>query len=259
MLSDITTVDRTNYIGLPLPSPLNTPENVECARKQRLYETTLKMSKDDKAAHINSCKTHVDKHLCSLCHCTLSGTKVKSAKDRNDLIPVDIFVSSVGGKESISKGTSILNNILSKEYYEESSNNAYCLRCCKCILCDECLVAWVKLYGKTVWDKKYSPRVVPKCPCCLSPALPNTDVAKATTDHKEADDDTAVTETPLFSLGDMIIDTCMKGSITSRFLSVLSNIYSSLTSRRHVPITNCMIKRCIGGVFIKKRNASQSK
>ena len=52
----------------------------------------------------------------------------------------------------------MLNNILSEGYYQESTNVCYCLRCCKCVICDECLVEWVRLYGKKVSDRKYSPR-----------------------------------------------------------------------------------------------------
>ena len=109
-------------------------------------------------------------------------------------------------------------------------------------------------------DKKYCPRVVPRCPCCLSLAMPNVDVARTT---EEKDEQISVSETPLFSLGDLILDTRSgecglrgvlgelgEGSITARFISVLQRTYATLLTRCH--ISNFMIKKCVGGVFVDR-------
>ena len=112
-------------------------------------------------------------------------------------------------------------------------------------------------------DKTYSPRVVPRCPCCVSLAVPNVDVAHAT--EEQQDEQTSVTQTPLFSLGDLILDTrwngndrecglLVEGSITGRFISVLRRNYKTMATRRHTHISNYMIRKCVGGVFVKKRN-----
>ena len=75
-----------------------------------------------------------------------------------------------------------------------------------------------------------------------------------------------MTQTPLFSLGDLILDTTtlngndrdcgslIEGSITGRFISVLTRMYATMATRRHTPITNYMIRKCVGGTFVKKRN-----
>ncbi len=166
------------------------------------------------------------------------------------MIPFSVFAQQYGD-DCVDRAKLMLANISSQDYYKRSTPHAYCLRCCRLVICDLCIVTWSEGYGKLVDTRNYSPRILPLCPCCNERTVPNRDVTRTSGEPHELDTNLQTSDNPLFSLADLIAEdeNCKgEGSICGRFISVLHKMYPVRSYSRH--ISNLMIKKLLGRVFV---------